>query len=80
MGIFGRRKSSNKSSKETHTDPVCGMAVVEEQAIGPDTVQGEVYWFCSAGCQDQFRERRGLRASRRDQERHRREGKQKVMP
>lgn len=76
MGIFGRSK---ETGDKRHTDPVCGMVVVEEKAVGPDTVEGTVYWFCSASCQDTFHERKGLRRSRRDQERERREGKQKVV-
>ncbi len=58
MGIFGRRKedleaTGGRGAKE-HTDPVCGMVVVEGRAVGPDAIQGEVHWFCSAACRDKF--------------------------
>lgn len=55
MGLFGRK------TKATHTDPVCGMAVVEEEAIGPETVGGAVHYYCSAACLDTHRSRQGGR-------------------
>lgn len=76
MGLFGRK---GKEAKR-HTDPVCGMVVVEGEAVGPDTIRGEAYWFCSAECQDQYQETStGSRRSRRDQQRSRRERKQRVV-
>lgn len=60
MGIFGNRKEETGKPRQ-HKDPVCGMLVVEAEAVGPDTVQGEAYWFCSEGCQDTFHERKGTR-------------------
>lgn len=71
MGIFGRRKAPAKT-----TDPVCGMVVVEGQAIGPDVIAGQAYWFCSAACQDEYHERTGTRlGGRRRRERDRRREK-----
>jgi YHS domain-containing protein len=35
-------------------DPVCGMQVNEEQAAGKSEYQGQTYYFCSAGCKQQF--------------------------
>lgn len=74
MGIFGRKSSKGRQ----HTDPVCGMVIVEEEAVGPDTVQGEAVWFCSAQCQETYRGRKGAGGSRRDADRARREAKQEV--
>ena len=70
MGLFGRAesaKSREKEAKGQHTDPVCGMAVVEERAFGPETLRGEAHWFCSVECQDQFQEREGLRRGEREE-------------
>jgi YHS domain-containing protein len=74
MGLFGRRKSKGAE----HEDPVCGMVVAEKRAVGPDTIRGEAYWFCSVGCQETYRERTGGRRSLRDQARERKERKQEV--
>jgi Cu+-exporting ATPase len=35
-------------------DSVCGMQVNEQQAAGTSEYQGETYYFCSAGCKQQF--------------------------
>jgi YHS domain-containing protein len=35
-------------------DPVCGMQVDEQQAVGKSEYQGQTYYFCSAGCKRQF--------------------------
>ena len=35
------------------TDPVCGMAVEREHAVGAERA-GEMFWFCSNGCRAEF--------------------------
>ena len=35
------------------TDPVCGMAVEREHAVGAERA-GEMFWFCSNGCRLEF--------------------------
>jgi Cu+-exporting ATPase len=35
-------------------DPVCGMQVDEQRAAGKQEYQGQTYYFCSAGCAQQF--------------------------
>ena len=35
-------------------DPVCGMEIEEEQAVGQRTFDGKTYSFCSEQCQSQF--------------------------
>ena len=35
-------------------DPVCGMEVDKEQAVGKSEYQGETYYFCSTGCKAAF--------------------------
>ncbi len=35
-------------------DPVCGMQVDERQAAGQSEYQGEIYYFCSTRCKQQF--------------------------
>jgi P-type Cu+ transporter len=39
-----------------HTDPVCGMEVTPETAVGAWEHDGTTYYFCSAGCLERFRE------------------------
>lgn len=36
------------------TDPVCQMPVDREAAEFKTEYRGKVYYFCSAGCYDQF--------------------------
>ncbi len=38
----------------THTDPVCGMTIDEEDAIGTVQHQGVTYYFCNPSCLEQF--------------------------
>jgi Cu+-exporting ATPase len=35
-------------------DPVCGMNVVRDKAAGQSEYHGETYYFCCAGCKQQF--------------------------
>ncbi|HET8772284.1 MAG TPA: heavy metal translocating P-type ATPase [Thermoanaerobaculia bacterium] len=35
-------------------DPICGMAVVPEQAAGTSERDGTIYFFCSPGCKKKF--------------------------
>jgi len=35
-------------------DPVCGMAVIPEQAAGKSELNGTTYYFCSPGCKKKF--------------------------
>jgi P-type Cu+ transporter len=36
-------------------DPVCGMTISPEDAVGNIEHKGQTYYFCSQGCLDQFR-------------------------
>lgn len=47
MGIFGQPKDEAAKVK----DPVCGMVIVEEHAVGPEESAEGAVWFCSVGCQ-----------------------------
>ncbi len=40
----------------THTDPVCGMKVDDQNAAAQSTHQGNTYYFCSQGCKKKFDE------------------------
>jgi Cu+-exporting ATPase len=35
-------------------DPVCGMQVDEQKAVGKSEYQGRVYYFCSSACKATF--------------------------
>ncbi len=39
----------------THTDPVCGMTIDEEDAVGTVQHQGVTYYFCNPSCLEQFK-------------------------
>lgn len=58
MGLFGRSK------KAQTIDPVCGMVLVEAEAIGPDEVDGVAYFYCSTTCQDEHHAATGTRRGR----------------
>ena len=36
------------------TDPVCGMTINREKAVGSSRYNGETYYFCSRGCETKF--------------------------
>lgn len=38
----------------THTDPVCGMQVEEQEAAAQSEHQGQTYYFCSRNCKSEF--------------------------
>lgn len=38
----------------SHTDPVCGMKVDEQNAAGQSQHAGQTYYFCSQGCKAKF--------------------------
>jgi len=37
-----------------HTDPVCGMKVVEGKEAAKSEYKGKTYYFCSRGCKVAF--------------------------
>lgn len=55
-GADDRRESSADGQPAAATDPVCGMAVIPEEAAASVRHDGTVYHFCCAGCADRFRE------------------------
>jgi P-type Cu+ transporter len=38
----------------TERDPVCGMTVDSDTAVGPETEGGRNYYFCSETCRSRF--------------------------
>jgi len=38
------------------TDPVCGMTIESDKAAATERYQGQVYYFCSTGCCDTFKQ------------------------
>jgi Cu+-exporting ATPase len=36
------------------TDPVCGMQIEPEKAVGKVEYGGTTYWFCSEACKRRF--------------------------
>ena len=38
----------------TEIDPVCGMKVDPEKAVGSSRHDGKMYYFCSRGCEAKF--------------------------
>ncbi|HEX7125708.1 MAG TPA: YHS domain-containing protein, partial [Thermodesulfobacteriota bacterium] len=45
----------HRHSPETVVDPVCGMTISPEDAVGSETFEGRTYHFCSRSCLDAFR-------------------------
>jgi Cu+-exporting ATPase len=39
----------------THLDPVCGMTIEEEDAVGSHTHDGTTYYFCNESCLERFK-------------------------
>jgi hypothetical protein len=55
MAILGDARRADKKTRQ-EKDPVCGLLVVVDMAVGPEkSADGEV-WFCSVGCQAQYQE------------------------
>jgi YHS domain-containing protein len=52
MAILGNAPKKARQEK----DPVCGMMVVVDLAVGPEASPDGDVWFCSLGCQAQFQE------------------------
>jgi len=44
-----------RSPPMTHTDPVCGMTIDQEEAVGTAEHNGVVYYFCAESCLERFR-------------------------
>jgi YHS domain-containing protein len=40
----------------TVTDPVCGMRIEEEDAVARVEYEGDLYYFCSEDCREEFEE------------------------
>lgn len=50
----GPELATDRPSSRTATDPVCGMAVDPATATDQTTYDGQLYYFCSAGCLERF--------------------------
>ncbi|MHB8867267.1 MAG: YHS domain-containing protein [Thermoleophilia bacterium] len=37
-------------------DPVCGMKIDSDSAVGTSEHEGKTYYFCSADCKEEFDE------------------------
>ena len=40
--------------EKSATDPVCGMRVDPEKAVGSSRHEGQTYYFCSRSCETKF--------------------------
>src|SRR5687768_5112591 len=47
---------THSQSSALPIDPVCGMAVIPQQAAGKSELNGTTYYFCSPGCKKKFDE------------------------
>lgn len=41
--------------KQAIKDPVCGMNITAESAVGKQDYSGRTFYFCSARCMEKFR-------------------------
>src|ERR1700686_2515512 len=46
----------DRSRAMTHTDPVCGMTIEEEDAVGSHEPAGVTYYFCNPSCLERFKD------------------------
>jgi Cu+-exporting ATPase len=46
--------STTATATLTVTDPVCGMTVDPAKAVGSSSYNGQIYHFCSRGCETRF--------------------------
>ena len=53
---FFERPSHQASASGTVTDPVCGMEIRREDAVGSYVYEGQEYFFCNPSCLENFRE------------------------
>lgn len=52
-----KNKGGYKMAKQI--DPVCGMQVEEQDAVGQAEYEGRTYYFCAEGCKRKFEEETG---------------------
>ncbi|MBI4670906.1 MAG: ATP-binding cassette domain-containing protein [Chloroflexi bacterium] len=43
-----------KEMRTLAVDPVCGMSIERDNAVGPFEHAGALYYFCAQGCRDEF--------------------------
>src|SRR5262249_45362703 len=48
------RRRSRRGTAMTHLDPVCGMTIEEEDAVGSFAYHGVTYFFCAPSCLERF--------------------------
>lgn len=53
-GVSGGMSCVLLAGMNTVTDPVCGMKVDPEKAVGSSMHEGQTYYFCSRGCEEKF--------------------------
>jgi len=52
--VEGPRQDEEKGSATMVKDPVCGMMIDERTAAGTSVYGGQMYYFCSVTCKQQF--------------------------
>ena len=52
---FVRRPDQQASAGGTVNDPVCGMEISREDAVGSHVYKGQEYFFCNPSCLEKFR-------------------------
>ena len=52
---FVERSSQQASASGTVIDPVCGMEISREDAVGSYVYEGQEYFFCNPSCLENFR-------------------------
>ncbi len=49
----------NTTQTTCFVDPVCGMEIEPENAVGKSDYEGVTYYFCCQGCKEEFDEHPG---------------------
>ena len=54
--IIEKKNSGGAAGDDKTIDPVCGMTVSPESAIGSFLYKGKTYYFCATGCLNKFKQ------------------------
>ncbi len=55
-GVVQKRSERGKGVRMAVKDPVCGMTIEEDHAVGTSEYNGTTYYFCSKDCKEEFDE------------------------
>ena len=60
QGGGGEGSAQQPSVTQTVVDPVCGMEISREDAVGSYVHEGQEYFFCNPSCLENFRQSKSV--------------------